>query len=452
MQNLNTSQVEVFNETAVWKVPALQEIGRVDVEVATSAPPKTNQSTTPKSIKELLYNGTGYYIDDETDAGLNDLQTVFLACIATLIPLIVILLTAFAIRILWKRYRRRKDDIHYDGMLHREGTSESITKPLHSHLLTDKPCEDTHLAISTEDVEVCDGTEINSQIRSNNHSNTNGSIITMTLKNNHLIVETEERSVSTTLRIIEMLYLPVLCPQDIEKDSRETTMKYCTGARNGVFVVEVQQGVRRSPGSGGPTSCAEPEVSVSVSDQCALVHNPPDRYSDEETLEECDDSEYYMETTSPHTETPDSLATAHLKTGLSRSNSSLTRPSYCYTTQQCYDAGTYGYNVYAGYVNDEPSQRLQPDDTRPKIMSAVYKNPLAVNRDSVDIPLASMEMHLATINGLKEAINDIEKSSDEEQEEQRRMDEVNLLKKSPRCETAEAKENGGVDCSDAAKS
>lgn len=29
-----------------------------------------------------------------------------------------------------------------------------------------------------------------------NHSNTNGSIITMTLKNNHLIVEKEERSVS----------------------------------------------------------------------------------------------------------------------------------------------------------------------------------------------------------------------------------------------------------------
>lgn len=30
----------------------------------------------------------------------------------------------------------------------------------------------------------------------NHHSGTNGSIITMTLKNNHLIVETEERNVS----------------------------------------------------------------------------------------------------------------------------------------------------------------------------------------------------------------------------------------------------------------
>ena len=119
---------------------------------------------------------------------------------------------------------------------------------------------------------MCDGTGV-SQIRSNNHSSTNGSIITMTLKNNHLIVETEERNVivrSCDDRVYNFLL------QDIEEDSRETTMKYSPGARDGVFVVEVQQGVRRSPGS-GPQSGADPELSVSVSDQCALVHNPPDR-------------------------------------------------------------------------------------------------------------------------------------------------------------------------------
>lgn len=31
--------------------------------------------------------------------------------------------------------------------------------------------------------------------------------------------------------------------KDIEEDSRETTMKYSPGARDGVFVVEVQQGM-----------------------------------------------------------------------------------------------------------------------------------------------------------------------------------------------------------------
>jgi hypothetical protein len=37
----------------------------------------------------------------------------------------------------------------------------------------------------------------NGDITPTNHTNgTNGSIITMTLKNNHLIVETEERNVS----------------------------------------------------------------------------------------------------------------------------------------------------------------------------------------------------------------------------------------------------------------
>lgn len=71
--------------------------------------------------------------------------------------------------------------------------------------------------------------------------------------------------------------------QDLEEDSRETTMKYSPSARDGVFVVEVQQGVRRSPGSQEKTSCIEQpqqqqENSLSLSsDQCALVHNPPEK-------------------------------------------------------------------------------------------------------------------------------------------------------------------------------
>lgn len=53
---------------------------------------------------------------------------------------------------------------------------------------------DTNLSMNTEELDVTNNME--SQVRSNNHSNTNGSIITMTMKNNHLIVETEERNVS----------------------------------------------------------------------------------------------------------------------------------------------------------------------------------------------------------------------------------------------------------------
>lgn len=64
--------------------------------------------------------------------------------------------------------------------------------------------------------------------------------------------------------------------KDIQEDSRETTMKYSPNARDGVFVVEVQQGVRRSPGSGG-LAAKEAETSSSISNQCALVHNPPEK-------------------------------------------------------------------------------------------------------------------------------------------------------------------------------
>ncbi|KAK9885295.1 hypothetical protein WA026_010789 [Henosepilachna vigintioctopunctata] len=86
------------------------------------------------SIKKSPPNDKGYYIDD-VDDGLNDLQVLLLACFATLIPLIISVVAAFGIRILWVKYRKRRKGSSYDGMLEREGTSESLNKPLHSHLL-----------------------------------------------------------------------------------------------------------------------------------------------------------------------------------------------------------------------------------------------------------------------------------------------------------------------------
>lgn len=46
----------------------------------------------------------------------------------------------------------------------------------------------------------------NGDITPTNHNGTNGSIITMTLKNNHLIVETEERNVSSLKLLSEIEY------------------------------------------------------------------------------------------------------------------------------------------------------------------------------------------------------------------------------------------------------
>ncbi|XP_076276018.1 uncharacterized protein LOC143206969 isoform X2 [Rhynchophorus ferrugineus] len=317
------------------------------------------------SVSSDSYNGTGYFIDDDDDLMLNDLKTVFLACLATLVPLVLLVFMACGVRYLWIQYKIRKKTIRPDG-INRENTSDSVAKPLHSHLLNDKSSNDAHMTFISDAVEICDEMSTSS---SNRPNNLNGSIITMTLKNNHLIVETEERN-------------------DIEEDSRETTMRYSPGARDGVFVVEVQQGVRRSPGSGG-TSFAEPDRSGSLSDQCALVHNPPEKYSDEETLEECDDSEYFIETTSPERSTPGISTNA--KTGLSTSNTSLgsLHRSYCYTNQECYDQGSYGYNIYHGYVNDRVVKRLF--DTKPKITSAVYKtNPSVKNLKSMSFDMSVM--------------------------------------------------------------
>lgn len=72
-------------------------------------------------------------------------------------------------------------------------------------------------------------------------------------------------------------------------------------------------------------------------------------------------------------------STAPIKTGLSRSSTSLSseqHQSYCYTNQQCYDTCGYGYTSYHGYVNDAPLMKLQDDNcNKPKITAALYKIP-----------------------------------------------------------------------------
>nr|CAH7744825.1 unnamed protein product [Callosobruchus chinensis] len=100
-------------------------------------PTGTFLNLTQMTTSEVFYNGTGYYIEAEEEPGLNDWQTLFLACVITLICLVLILLFAFGVRIAWKKYRKCKHNSQYDGIIRREGTSESLSRPLHSHL-TDK--------------------------------------------------------------------------------------------------------------------------------------------------------------------------------------------------------------------------------------------------------------------------------------------------------------------------
>ncbi|XP_039958742.1 uncharacterized protein LOC120773747 isoform X1 [Bactrocera tryoni] len=68
-----------------------------------------------------------------------------------------------------------------------------------------------------------------------NFTRPNGSVTKMTLKNNHLIVETEER-------------------HDISRVARETKMHYNNSEKDGVFVVEVARGVDSKSMPGSPIS------------------------------------------------------------------------------------------------------------------------------------------------------------------------------------------------------
>ncbi|XP_030751324.1 uncharacterized protein LOC115878846 [Sitophilus oryzae] len=93
-------------------------------------------NSTVKSVEDS-YNGTGYFIDEEDDSMLSDIKTVIFACLATLVPLVFILIIVFGARLLWIQYKTRKKDEEFDGMF-KENTTDSMTKPLHSHLLNDK--------------------------------------------------------------------------------------------------------------------------------------------------------------------------------------------------------------------------------------------------------------------------------------------------------------------------
>ncbi|GLV40797.1 uncharacterized protein CBL_13700 [Carabus blaptoides fortunei] len=368
--------------------------------------PESTRNRTDQPLTEHAYNGTGYYVDnDDVDNSFTDIQTLFLACFATLVPLVLSLLTAFAVRILWRKYRRNRECRSYDGVLHQEESSDHLSAqsggPLHVHLLNSdkvKTCE-SQFSITPDEIE-CSGSPVmySGSSSRTNHASANGSIITMTLKNNHLIVETEERN-------------------DIIQDSRETTMKYSPSLQDGVFVVEVQQGVRaRDPATVGFTS-SPPEDSLHT-DQRALVHNPPERFTDEDTLEEVDE-EYYAETTSPKETSPKALKSSSTNTGLSQSTLSVSsgdpNPSYRYGNQQGYDNGYYGYPVYNGYLNDDPLPKLP--DNKPKITSAVYKqNGRLMSMASIDPEGGLSSDKLAKQNYVPES-----ESDDAIQEEQRRL-------------------------------
>ncbi|CAH1956175.1 unnamed protein product [Acanthoscelides obtectus] len=133
----STPTVSWITSTGITPKTAFTSTATPGTTLSGVTSPGTFLNLTHRTTSEVFYNGTGYYIEAEEELGLNDWQTLFLACVITLISLVFILLVVFGIRVAWKKYRKCKHNSQYDGIIRREGTSESLSRPLHSHL-TDK--------------------------------------------------------------------------------------------------------------------------------------------------------------------------------------------------------------------------------------------------------------------------------------------------------------------------
>ncbi|KAJ0176388.1 hypothetical protein K1T71_007567 [Dendrolimus kikuchii] len=311
-----------------------------------------------------MANITGHEVDNDLapDTSFTDVQTLFLACFGTLLPLLAVLFATLLIRCLCRRY--------CPGWCKKptaSSTSESSDKNEVNHQQLKSPTDETGSGVAVSEAPPA-----------------NGSIFTMTLKNNHLIVETEERN-------------------DITKNGRETKMKYSPD-NDGIFVVEVQQSSAYRSNS-KPIQNSPPH-DPQISTNQALIHRVPEEV--EKKLEE--DSERSSEKF-------DNKALALSSTGLSISDLSMSsigshNVSYSYGSQVGYEQGPFGYPVYAGYeiskddaiegiVNDNSQEPLitktPTDPDKPVVTAAIFKQDSIISNDpqgyciegSTDGPLLS---------------------------------------------------------------
>ncbi|CAH2244585.1 jg11700 [Pararge aegeria aegeria] len=203
----------------------------------------------------------------------------------------------------------------------------------------------------------------------------NGSIFTMTLKNNHLIVETEERN-------------------DITKNGRETKMKYSPD-NDGIFVVEVQQSTAYRPNN--KTIHCSPHHDPQISTNQALIHRVPEELDSKIIIEE--DSERSSGKF-------EKQALALSSTGLSISDLSMSsigshNVSYSYSSQIGYDQGPFGYPIYAGYdtskddigdaiIHDNSQEPLigktPTDPDKPVVTAAIFKQDSIISNEVLKGP------------------------------------------------------------------
>ncbi|KAG8325084.1 hypothetical protein J6590_076621 [Homalodisca vitripennis] len=71
----------------------------------------TSTASTPTLNSSGNVNISGFFTDEEhEDIGFTELQTVGIACVATLIPLALTLFAVFGLRMVWKNWRGESEE------------------------------------------------------------------------------------------------------------------------------------------------------------------------------------------------------------------------------------------------------------------------------------------------------------------------------------------------------
>ncbi|KAM3957767.1 uncharacterized protein ACR2FA_008202 [Aphomia sociella] len=320
------------------------------VELVEVLKPKISENNSAYSM-----NITGHEVDNDLApdtilsvfSGFTDVQTLFLACFGTLLPLLAVLFATLLIRCMCRRW-----------------CPGCCKKPTGSSVSESSEKQDANQQLKSP-------TEEGDTMENGDAPPANGSIFTMTLKNNHLIVETEERN-------------------DITKNGRETKMKYSPD-NDGIFVVEVQQSTAYRPNNKSLQN--SPPHDPQISTNQALIHRVPDEL--EKKIEEDKSSGTF--------EREKILALS--STGLSISDLSMSsigsyNVSYSYGSQVGYEQGPFGYPIYAGYdiskddvegiVYDNSQEPLisktPTDPDKPVVTAAIFKQDSIIGNEALQGP------------------------------------------------------------------
>ncbi|KAI5745356.1 hypothetical protein M8J76_010395 [Diaphorina citri] len=124
-------------------------------------------------------------IQDLEEIGLTELETVIIACLATAVPLLLIFGLGLLLKLCIDRCMKRKAE-RYQGYLTRD---DSRLRETDDEM---KTSESQFSVIPPEEISEVVGAYGFSGSLGGGPSRPNGSIITINMKNNHLIVETEE--------------------------------------------------------------------------------------------------------------------------------------------------------------------------------------------------------------------------------------------------------------------